>query len=66
MLNLTLDSVLFVTFAFWGVAPVGPLVLGQVVSKNIIGLLDTPWFLWYKRMLRPVELRRHVYGGQAQ
>lgn len=66
VLNLTLDSVLFVSFAFWGVAPVGPLVLGQVVSKNIIGLLDTPWFLWYKRMLRPVELRRHVYGGQAQ
>ena len=64
LLNLSLDSVLFVLFAFWGVAPVGPLVLGQVVSKNLIGLLDTPWFLWYRRILGPVP--REVLRGQAQ
>ncbi len=49
--DLTLDSAIFVTLAFYGVGPVLPLVVGQIVSKNLIGLLDTPWFLWYKRML---------------
>jgi len=52
VLDLTLDSVIFVTLAFYGVMPVIPLVIGQIVSKNVIGVLDTPWFLWYKKMLR--------------
>jgi uncharacterized integral membrane protein (TIGR00697 family) len=50
-LDLTIDSVIFVTLAFSGVLPILPLILGQIISKNIIGLLDTPWFVWYKRML---------------
>ena len=52
ILDLTIDSVIFVTLAFGGVLPIVPLILGQIVSKNIIGLLDTPWFVWYKRVLR--------------
>jgi uncharacterized integral membrane protein (TIGR00697 family) len=51
ILDLTIDSVIFVTLAFGGVMPIAPLIIGQIVSKNIIGLLDTPWFIWYKRML---------------
>ncbi len=52
VLDLTLDSLVFVTLAFAGVMPLLPLIIGQIVSKNIIGLLDTPWFLLYKRLLR--------------
>ena len=52
VLDLTLDSLIFVTLAFYGVMPIIPLIVGQIVSKNIIGFLDTPWFVWYKRMLR--------------
>jgi uncharacterized integral membrane protein (TIGR00697 family) len=52
ILDLTLDSVIFVTLAFYGVMPVIPLIIGQIVSKNIIGFIDNPWFVWYKRMLR--------------
>lgn len=62
ILNLTLDSVLFVLFAFWGVAPVGPLILGQVVAKNMIGLLDTPWFLAYRWLLKG---RKEVLSAQT-
>jgi len=51
ILDLTIDSVIFVTLAFYGVMPILPLIIGQIVSKNIIGLLDTPWFVWYKRIL---------------
>ncbi len=49
--GLTLDSLIFVPLAFYGVMPVVPLIIGQIISKNIIGLLDTPWFIWYKKML---------------
>ncbi|MDD3111996.1 MAG: VUT family protein, partial [Methanofollis liminatans] len=49
--GLTLDSVIFVTLAFAGVAPLLPLIVGQIVAKNIVGFLDTPWFWWYKRYL---------------
>jgi len=55
LINLTLDSVLFVTFAFWGVFPIGSLILGQIVSKNLIGFIDTPWFLWYRRLVKRKE-----------
>ncbi len=51
VLDLTLDSVIFVILAFAGVMPLVPLIIGQIVSKNIIGFIDTPWFLWYKRMI---------------
>ncbi len=52
VLDLTLDSVIFVTLAFSGEMPLLPLIIGQIVSKNVIGFLDTPWFIWYKKMLR--------------
>jgi len=51
-LDLTLDSIIFVTLAFYGIMPVLPLIIGQIVSKNIIGFIDNPWFVFYKRLLR--------------
>jgi len=52
VIDLTLDSVIFVTLAFYGVMPVIPLIIGQIVSKNMVGFLDNPWFVWYKRILK--------------
>ncbi|RLG56044.1 MAG: VUT family protein [Candidatus Hydrothermarchaeota archaeon] len=51
VLDLTLDSIIFIALAFYGVMPVVPLIIGQIISKNIIGFLDTPWFVWYKKYL---------------
>jgi len=51
ILDLTLDSIIFVTLAFYGVMPLLPLIIGQIVSKNIIGFIDTPWFLLYKKII---------------
>jgi len=56
VLDLTLDSIVFVTLAFYGEMPVIPLIIGQIVSKNMIGFLDTPWFVWYKTMLKHSNL----------
>jgi len=53
--SLTLDSIIFVTIAFLGVLPILPLMLGQIVIKNIIGFIDNPWFVWYKHMLKKGE-----------
>jgi len=63
-LDLTLDSVIFVILAFYGVAPVIPLIVGQIVSKNIVGFIDNPWFVWYKRMLK--EPAKNFGDGNIQ
>jgi len=55
LLSLNLDSIIFVTLAFYGVMPIVHLIIGQIVSKSIIGFIDNPWFVWYKRMLRKQE-----------
>jgi len=38
-----IDSVIFITIAFYGVFPILPLILGQWVVKVIIALIDTPF-----------------------
>lgn len=42
MLSQTVDSAIFVTIAFYGVAPVLPIIGGQLVVKYAIALIDTP------------------------
>ncbi|MFA7197655.1 MAG: queuosine precursor transporter [Methanoculleus sp.] len=72
--DLTLDSVIFVVIAFSGTGiPLLPLILGQVVSKGIIGVIDTPWFVWYKRYLGagapgevPPGMQVTVNGGRLK
>jgi uncharacterized integral membrane protein (TIGR00697 family) len=55
-----LDSVVFITIAFYGVMPLTPLILGQWVVKVGIAALDTPlvYLLVYlvRRRLPPVKL----------
>jgi hypothetical protein len=57
-LDLTLDSFIFVTLAFYGIPgmPVVELIIGQIVAKNIIGFLDNPWFVWYKKMVGSTQV----------
>ncbi|MDR0767334.1 MAG: queuosine precursor transporter [Methanosarcinales archaeon] len=54
--SLAVDSFIFVTVAFYiiGGLPweiVAGLIVGQLVIKVFIGIIDTPWFVFYKRML---------------
>jgi len=46
-----LDSVIFVFIAFYGIFPIGPLILGQWVVKIIIAALDTPFMYLICRFL---------------
>ncbi|OIP94487.1 MAG: transporter [Syntrophobacteraceae bacterium CG2_30_61_12] len=56
-----LDSVVFITIAFFGVMPIVPLILGQWAIKLVIALLDTPviyatvWLLRRRRLSPALE-----------
>jgi queuosine precursor transporter len=43
-----LDSVLFVTIAFYGVMPILPLIIGLTVIKWLVGIVDIP-FMYLSR-----------------
>ena len=38
-----IDTVIFITIAFYGILPVLPLIIGQYIVKLIIALCDTPF-----------------------
>lgn len=40
--------------------PVLPLVIGQLISKNVIGFLDNPWFVFYKKLLNKQKINPYV------
>lgn len=47
---LALDSVIFITVAFLGVAPVLPLIAGQIVIKWLVGIINVP-FMYANRKI---------------
>ncbi len=48
---LTLDSFIFVTLAFLGIMPIWSLVLGQIVVKWLVGLVNIPFMYLNKYLL---------------
>jgi len=42
ILSQTIDTSIFTVLAFYGVAPVIPLIIGQLTAKAILAVLDTP------------------------
>jgi uncharacterized integral membrane protein (TIGR00697 family) len=48
--TLALDSVIFVTLAFVGEFPIGPVILGQLLTKWFFGIIDTP-FMYVSRFI---------------
>lgn len=45
------DSVLFVTLAFYGVQPLLPLIIGLTVVKWVVGVVDIPFMYLARRVL---------------
>ncbi|WP_461208354.1 queuosine precursor transporter [Desulfocurvus sp. DL9XJH121] len=52
MVSQGLDSAIFVTVAFYGILPVGPIILGQWLVKLAIAALDTPVVCGLSRVLQ--------------
>jgi uncharacterized integral membrane protein (TIGR00697 family) len=47
---LALDSMIFVTIAFYGIFDITPLIIGQIVTKWITGVADSPIISLAKRI----------------
>ncbi|XPV75828.1 MAG: queuosine precursor transporter [Desulfovibrio sp.] len=52
MLSQLIDSTIFVTVAFYGVLPVGEIILGQWLVKLLIAACDTPLVYVFVGMLK--------------
>jgi uncharacterized integral membrane protein (TIGR00697 family) len=50
IVSQVLDTLIFVTIAFYGILPVWPLIGGQLIVKSIVASMDTPflYILKYK------------------
>jgi uncharacterized integral membrane protein (TIGR00697 family) len=47
---MALDSMLFITLAFYGIMPLLPLILGQIVLKWLVAVIDIP-FMYLNRWI---------------
>lgn len=43
MLSQFINTVIFVTIAFYGIQPIGKLIVGHYIGKLLVALLDTPF-----------------------
>ncbi len=48
--SMTLDTLIFVTIAFYGVQPLLPLIIGVIVIKWLVGVVDIP-FMYLNRWI---------------
>jgi hypothetical protein len=49
--SLALDSLIFIPIAFYGIAPLTPLLIGQITIKWLVGLLNIPFMYFNKWIL---------------
>ena len=50
-----IDTIIFITIAFYGVFDIIPLIIGQYLIKLIIAFLDTPFVYWGRYILTEKE-----------
>jgi len=48
--SMALDTIIFVTTAFYGVQPLMPLIIGVIILKWIVGIIDIP-FMYLNRWI---------------
>ncbi len=49
---LGIDTIIFITLAFFGTMPVWPLIKGQIATKWLVGLVNIPFMYAGKRIMR--------------
>lgn len=57
--SLALDSIIFVSLAYAGVMPVISLIIGQIVLKWVVGVIDTPFMYLSRYILYRVPVTYH-------
>jgi len=48
---LLLDSFIFVPLAFWGLAPLGTMIIGQTALKWLVGVISIPFMYLNKYVM---------------
>ncbi len=49
---MAVDSIVFVTLAFWGVMPIMPLIVGLTITKWLVGIVDIPFMYASRAIMR--------------
>lgn len=49
---MAVDSIVFVTLAFWGVMPIMPLIVGLTATKWLVGIVDIPFMYASRAIMR--------------
>jgi uncharacterized integral membrane protein (TIGR00697 family) len=62
LVSQTIDTFLFITISFWGIMPIKPLIIGQLVIKAIIAILDTASLYILKKWVFSAK-EYHIYKG---
>lgn len=52
-----IDSIIFITIAFYGILPIWPLILGQWVVKIIIAVIDTPFMYFTSWVMDKIRIK---------
>jgi len=52
--SLALDSIIFVTIAFWGIVSIWQLILGQIIIKWLVGLINIPFMYFNKWIMNKI------------
>ena len=50
--SMALDSIIFVSIAFYGIVPLIPMITGVLMIKWIVGLVDIPFMYLNRRVMR--------------
>lgn len=50
--SMAVDSIVFVTLAFYGVMPIMPLIIGLTITKWLVGVVDVPFMYAARAILR--------------
>lgn len=50
--SMAVDSIVFVTLAFYGVMPIAPLIVGLTLVKWLVGIVDVPFMYAARAILR--------------
>jgi len=50
--SMALDSIIFVSIAFYGIVPLVPMITGVLVIKWIVGIIDIPFMYLSRRVMR--------------
>jgi uncharacterized integral membrane protein (TIGR00697 family) len=55
--SLAIDSIIFITLAFYKITPIVPLIVGQIVLKWLFSIVDTPLMYLSRRILYRVPYK---------